>query len=432
MRLMRLHLVLFVALSLARPAAAEFLGAYDFPFVNPLVATVVGTPEAYQLENLPTFEIGRNSERLVLPPPQGDEIPDVFWYDQRGLNYGYAFQPGSAPLVILIAGTGGGFNSGKTVEVARVLFAGGYHVLSIPSPTFANFITTSSETHVPGRMMDDARDLYDVMKRAYTAIEDQIEIESVHLTGYSLGGINTAFVAKIDAEEGFFDFDRILVLNPPVKLINSVKILDGMLDRHVEDNLDAYNELLEDLFTEFARIYSRNDFLDLSGNFVFQFFKAAEPSNRDLEISIGLAFRLSSTNMAFVSDVMTESGYLIEPGKQLTPSSILSPYFRAGMLKNFNDYFEQLYLPYFQRTDPAFTYERAVRDASLYAIEDFLKSADNIGLITNEDDIILAPGEVEYLNDLFGDRAAIYPTGGHCGNYLQRDVATRIIEFFRQ
>ncbi len=432
MRLMRGFVLICLALGLARPAAAEFLGAYDFPFVNPLVATVVGTPEAYQLDDLPTFEVGRNSERLVLPTPKGDPIPDVFWYDQRGLNYGYAFQPGPAPLVILIAGTGGGFNSGKTVEVGRVLFAGGYHVLSIPSPTFANFITTSSTTHVPGRMMDDAHDLYEVMKRAYLEIEDRIEIESVHLTGYSLGGMNTAFLAKIDAEEKFFNFGRILVLNPPVSLINSVMILDGMLDRHVEDNLEAYNALLDDLFTQFAQVYSREEFLDLSGNFVFQFFKAAQPSNRDLEIGIGLAFRLSSTNMAFVTDVMTHFGYLVEPATILTPTTSLTPYFRAGMLKNFNTYFEDLYLPFFQRTQPGFSRQAAIHDASLYAIEDFLKNADNVGLITNEDDIILAPGEIDYLNDLFGDRAAIYPTGGHCGNYLQRDVAKRIIEFFRQ
>jgi hypothetical protein len=31
---------------------------------------------------------------------------------------------------------------------------------------------------------------------------------------------------------------------------------------------------------------------------------------------------------------------------------------------------------------------------------------------------------------VFAGRSTIYPTGGHCGNYMQRDVAARIIDFF--
>jgi hypothetical protein len=37
--------------------------------------------------------------------------------------------------------------------------------------------------------------------------------------------------------------------------------------------------------------------------------------------------------------------------------------------------------------------------------------------VTNQDDIILQTGEVDYLKSLFGDRAKIFPRGGHCGNF---------------
>jgi hypothetical protein len=36
--------------------------------------------------------------------------------------------------------------------------------------------------------------------------------------------------------------------------------------------------------------------------------------------------------------------------------------------------------------------------------------------MTNQDDIILGPGDVEFQQNVMGERAKIYPTGGHCGN----------------
>ena len=65
------------------------------------------------------------------------------------------------------------------------------------------------------------------------------------------------------------------------------------------------------------------------------------------------------------------------------------------------------------------------------AIEDYLKSASKIGLVTNVDDLILAPGEVDYLKKVFQARAKIYPKGGHCGNMDHKDNVAYMIDFFR-
>ncbi len=66
-------------------------------------------------------------------------VPDIFWYDRRGLGYGVAYLPGPAPLVVLVAGTGGALNSRTTQILARSLLAGGFHVLGLSSPSFGNF-----------------------------------------------------------------------------------------------------------------------------------------------------------------------------------------------------------------------------------------------------------------------------------------------------
>ena len=62
----------------------------------------------------------------------------------------------------------------------------------------------------------------------------------------------------------------------------------------------------------------------------------------------------------------------------------------------------------------------------------FARQAEKIGLMTNEDDIILAPGEIEYLSDVFGKRARIYPTGGHCGNMNHPVNVVDMVNFFKR
>ena len=51
--------------------------------------------------------------------------------------------------------------------------------------------------------------------------------------------------------------------------------------------------------------------------------------------------------------------------------------------------------------------------SGLRAIEGYLREADHIGLMHNEDDILLAESDLDFLRDTFGERALIYPRGGH-------------------
>jgi hypothetical protein len=51
--------------------------------------------------------------------------------------------------------------------------------------------------------------------------------------------------------------------------------------------------------------------------------------------------------------------------------------------------------------------------------------------MTNSDDIILGPGDIEFLQDVLGDRATIYPYGGHCGNMEYTQNVTDMLNFFK-
>jgi hypothetical protein len=78
---------------------------YAFPINNPFLATVVGTPEPLRAE-LP------DKARLKIRRlSRADwEMPEAMWFSER-LEYSYRMQRGPAPMIFLIAGTGGFHNT---------------------------------------------------------------------------------------------------------------------------------------------------------------------------------------------------------------------------------------------------------------------------------------------------------------------------------
>jgi hypothetical protein len=51
--------------------------------------------------------------------------------------------------------------------------------------------------------------------------------------------------------------------------------------------------------------------------------------------------------------------------------------------------------------------------------------------MTNADDFILTPANLEFLRRTFGDRARVYPRGGHGGNLSYKENAADIVRFLR-
>ena len=93
---------------------------------------------------------------------------------------------------------------------------------------------------------------------------------------------------------------------------------------------------------------------------------------------------------------MTNSGLIVPKNLELGPASSLTEYFEISIRMTFIDYFDDLYYPYFKEKDPTITRQDLIDEASLESIRDFLAHAEHVGLMSNEDDIILAPGQIEY------------------------------------
>ena len=401
---------------------------YDYPFVNPFAATVVGTPAGYRAE-LPVEE-ELITTRHDLTVFEGRTPPDVFWYD-RALRFSVVRQEGPAPLAFVIAGTGGSDTSPTSRLLSRILFAAGMHVISVPSPTHPNFIRNASSTGVPGRIRDDAQDLYRTMQLAYAEVEDEIEVTGFHLAGASLGAWQAPFVAKLDDTEQAFGFGKVLLVNPPVSLFSSIGILDNLAAENIPGGMENFSAFFDQVFQDFAEVYVELDTVDFSQDFLYRVYLRKEPEETDLAALVGVAFRLSANDMILTADVMSRFGFVVPRNLRLHATSSLTDFFIIGREVGFRNYLDLFFYPYFREREPGLTKEALIQEASFKSIESYLRTSNKFGLIHNEDDIILARGEIEYLRQVFGSRANIFPTGGHMGNLEHHTVVARIVRFFR-
>lgn len=345
-----------------------------------------------------------------------DEIPEIFWFNKK-MKYSLVKQEESAPLIFIIAGTGASYDSANMVSLQKSFYQQGYHVISLSSPTYANFIVNSTNTtYMPGDLAHDAEDLYKVMKLVWAQVQTQDEVEatSFAITGYSLGGAHSAFISLLDEEKQAFNFEKVLLINPPVSLYNSVTILDEYFD--LRNNRPAAVAMFDRIFERFSNGYAAQKSSRFEQGTIFSLFKDAKLTEAELKLLIGASFRMSSSDMIFALDASFNAGAITYKNHKIGKFESLTHSMQRASDVTFGDYFDRAMLPRAQRLDATTTKADLIYRYSLHAIEDYLKTSDKIYLVTNKDDIILKAGEVDYLESIFTDRAKIFPRGGHCGN----------------
>jgi hypothetical protein len=233
----------------------------------------------------------------------------------------------------------------------------------------------------------------------------------------------------LDEEKKLFDFRKVLLINPPVSLFNSASVLDRLLVENIPGGEENFNRWFQLVLLNVAAVSREMGYMELTGEFLYQAYKRQPPTEENLKAAIGLSFRMDSANMIFTADVMNGGGYIVPTKVQLNNSTSLTPYAMVAYRTSFVDYFHEYLFPYFQRREPGLTEPALIERLSLRSIEPYLRSAEKIGLVGNEDDVILMPGEIEYLQQVFGDRAKIFPTGGHLGNVNHPDVVRFMTDF---
>lgn len=399
---------------------------YDYPFNNPWLATVAGTPQA-QRTIFPTNAMPQR-RRLTLFPDRN--IPEGFWY-YSGLDYSVLLQPVPAPLVFVIGGTGADDQSPLMVFMARLAHAAGAHAVLIPSPTHANFIVTASTDFLPANGQRDADDLLRVMHAVIDEITPQVGITRFGLTGYSLGAWHAAFVAEEDARRpDRIGFERVLLMNPPLSLYRSLRQIDEMLYRGLPEGVDGLSALLDRVVARLGEVYRSTEALDFGNqDLLIALYENMRPNDESMATVVGLAFRLTSTNMIFTADVMGRNGFVFPADKPFRSTTPLGQYLAVTLRLSLQDYFNEMYLGH--PANGGLNAQELIWRSSLDSIGGWLSQQQGIGLVTAQDDIILAPGDLAGLEKIFAGRAKVYPNGGHLGNLMHRSVADHIVRFFQ-
>ena len=413
-------IVLFIILSLTA-------FSYNFPIDDPYSATIIGsatmmTPGVSENIPLKVYEIQIKDKK---------DIPDVFWYASK-FKFSFSKQKNKkAPLIFVLAGTGSDYNTTRVKFMQRIFHDAGYHTIAISSQMSQQFMISASSNSVPGLLLEDNKDIYKAMRLAYNKIKDQVEVTDFYIMGYSLGGSNAAVLSYIDEKEKVFNFKRVFMVNPPVDLYNSAVKLDKYLDNYTGGKTKGIEKLLN---TTLAKVKGglTSEYANIGADTIYNIVKGDILSDAEKEAYIGLAFRLASTDLNFISDFMTRSYVYTKNPEKVNKYTNMKEYLKAVNFATFEDYVNKIGFPYYKKHNKDYSIEDLKREASLKVIEDYLRTSPKIAAVTNADELILNEKDFAFLKDVFKDRLVIYPKGGHCGNMFYKENVDVMLKFLNE
>ncbi|QYR55432.1 serine/threonine protein kinase [Fusobacterium hwasookii] len=401
--------------------------SYNFPIDDPYSATIIGsatmmTPGVSENIPLKVYELQIKEKK---------DIPDVFWYASK-FKFSFSKQKNKkAPLIFVLAGTGSDYNATRVKFMQRIFHDAGYHTIAISSQMSQQFMISASTNVMPGMLIEDNEDIYKAMKLAYDKIKDQVEVTDFYIMGYSLGGTNAAVLSYIDEKEKTFNFKRVFMVNPPVELYDSAVKLDKYLDDYTGGKTEGIEKLLN---TTLYRLKGglTNEYANIGADTIYNIVKGDILSDAEKKAYIGLAFRLTSNDLNFISDFITKSHVYTKNPDKVNKYTNMKEYFKAVNFATFEDYVNKVGFPYYKKYNKDFSIEDLKREASLRVIEDYLRTSPKIAAVTNADELILNEKDINYLKDVFKDRLVIYPKGGHCGNMFYKENVDVMVKFVNE
>ena len=388
-----------------------------------LRATVYGTPP----RDIAPLPASVPLQQIDIALPWARPVPAVFWFDRR-LRVWFSAQHQPAPLAVVISGTGSGGNTASLALLRAVLYGAGYHVLTMPSPTFPGFIVAASSTGVAGDLLQDSRDLYAALQLIVAHLPRRVRITDIDILGYSLGGANAAVVKSIAAADGALRIHRAVMINPPVSLFASIDRIDQLFAQSIGSGDAGIERLYATLFARLANVYRTPDEIAVGDSEVLAAAATVLRTDQDFEAAIALNFRIALINVFFAGDVYAGTGVVVDPRHPPRVRDSLEAIARELRSKPFAEYFSRVFAPYYLAHRPGATLQSLRDDNRLNIIGAQLASSPDYYVQTNDDDPILDAPELAWLRATLGSRIAVYDHGGHLGNLGDRQQVSDMLE----
>lgn len=402
---------------------SSYTFSYKFPMKDPYTATIIGS------SMLMTPNVSEKVPTKVYDVKIKDNVPEIFWY-AKNFEFSLTAQKEEAPLIFVLAGTGSDYKSIRMQYMERILYDAGFSVISISSPMSAQFLISASKEGVPGLLMKDNKDTYEAMKLAYEKVKDEIKVSDFYLMGYSLGGTNSAVVSYIDENEKYFNFKRVFMVNPAVDLYASSKKLDSYLNEYTGGDSLKIEALIENVLNRMKN-NMKNEYSSINSETIYKMVGSDFLTEKEKKAFIGLAFRITSVDLNFISDVMTKSYVYTNENEKLDKYSSLFKNFKRVNFASFENYVDRIGFPYYNKMNPNFSMEDLAKEANLRIVDEYIRTSPKIFAVTNADELILSTEDLDYLKDAFKDRIIVYPVGGHCGNMFYYENVAVMLNYLK-
>lgn len=339
--------------------------------------------------------------------------------EKSALSYRLWMQKKPAPLVIIIPGLGGNDAATVPTGLAEQLYNSGCSVVIISNPFNWEFAKNASRKITPGYPPQDAQDIYRALIKIIEDIHQKYgdkKITETILAGYSLGAINTLFIALLDSYEHDINFSRYVALNPPVNLLYGMIKLDEMYA--------IWHTWPKDkLISAKNRAVSFYDGLR-SGKVAPQ--KPLPFTAEEAQFAIGFVFRTSLGEL--IKAINQRHDFGIIKAKQ-------SAFSREAFEKEVEGYGYLKYVDTFVRAaysntlyGDTFDLRQLNRTGSLPALQKMLSTHPHIRIIHTTNDFLLTNNDRQWLNTVMGERITFFDAGGHLGYFSSPQAMEYIVE----
>jgi hypothetical protein len=415
---------LLIALTFAVPAALalELTAAdYRYPYHDPYVATAT----AALLHGRGKIAQGTIRDLSLTVLPRRDDIPLL--KGKGRLRYRLYQHEAPAPLLFVIPGIGGSAYDGSASFVAELFADHGFHVITLPCPFSWNFALAASASGYPGLTPADASDLYAVMQQVLADVKRRfaVDVRGIGMIGLSDGALYAAFVSTLDAARGKLGLGRTLLINPPVNLLAAIRTVDALasggqrLTPLAKERLAGYAETL------ISRARRSNPF---RASAYRHWTARLDLDDAALRYLIGSEIKASVGDVTYVSELVHHKHVLKLPVSWGHRSAPLE----RARAEPVMDYVQRVLLPgLHETTGRRWSLDTLEQKTSLRAIADSLRTNPSVFLMHNRDDFLISSADLAFLQGVFGERAILYPCGGHLGNLWYPANRRALLDLFR-
>ena len=327
----------------------------------------------------------------------------------------------SDKMVVILPGLGSHRLDNSVLALAELLNRQGYTVAAISSTMTSDFSAKLTDGRPAGYLPEDAKILAQVIHGIVKDVEksgrasDKMECSVV---GYSLGALNTLFIAASEQDGKVADdlaIAHYIAINPPADPKATLAKLDKFAAIPNAWGDDAEGKVRDVMMRLAAFLAPTHNNPEPS---------AIPLTHEESLFLLGMNMRFNLASYLQAQQAKNPTGLFQEDATAFFSRNAL---FAEALNISFADYLEKVVKPWYQAngcTDC--TVDSLSEKCTLASIADSLKSNDRVSIFQNANDPLLCNGQADWFaNEL---KATVNPRGGHLGNMAAPNFQKAILQ----